>query len=212
MVGLKMIGDEGHASCPECGLILYKDVSECPRCFALIKATPPESPMVERVYVPDITERPPKERQDIKRIGTILLIIVIVAILIISLSYHFIIPRIELKVITQYQESSGLVINLDSKVRNEGTLNIQHFSMNITILNSSDGVVAKGDYYISDLDAHSSHSFDNIHFFGDQYEPYQIKINISFESSGKDYSESYDHNVKEYIRQRYEDNFMRWGG
>ena len=212
MVGWKMIGDEGKARCPECGLILYKDVSECPRCFASIKPTPPESPPVERVYVPEPEEKIPKEREDVRRFAMKILIIIVVACVIIALSYHFIIPRLELKVITQYREASGLAINLDSKIENEGTLSINQYTMNITILNSSDVEVAKGDYFLANLDAHSSHNFNNIYFFGDQYESYKIMINISFESSGKDYSKTFDHTVEEYIIIRYEDKFMRWGG
>lgn len=211
-----MINDEGLRHCPECGLTLYHDVSECPRCFALIKQispeTPTESPMVERVYVPEIAEKTPKERKDIKRIALIIFILIVVACLVIVIAYNFLIPRIELNVVTVYRESSGLAINVDSKVKNEGTLSIQHFTMNITVLNSSNGVVAKGDFYLADLEAHSSHSFDNVYFFGDQYEPYHIQIKINFESSGKGYSEVFDHTVKEYMHIRYEDKFMRWGG
>lgn len=207
-----MIGDEGQSRCPECGLIIYKDVSECPRCFVCIKPAPPESPAVERVYVPEPSEKTPKEREDVRRFAMKILIIVVIACVIIALSYHYIIPRLELKVITQYREASALAINLDSKIENEGTLSIDQFTMNITIMNSSGGVVAKGDYFLANLDAHSSHNFDNIYFFGDQYEPYKIMINISFESSGKDYSKTFDHTVEEYIIIRYEDKFMRWGG
>jgi hypothetical protein len=207
-----MIGDEGKARCPECGLILYKDVPECPRCFAPIKPMPPTTPTVEKVYMPETTEKPPKEGKDIKRIATILLIIIVVAIVVVALSYNFLIPRIELKIITAYRESSGLAINVDSKVKNEGTLGINDFLMNITILNSSEGVVAKGNYNLSDLDAHSSHNFDNIYFFGDQYEKYRILINIHFESSGKDYSKNFDHTVKDYMLVRFEDSYVKWGG
>ena len=208
-----MIGNEGHTRCPECGLIIYKDVSECPRCFALIKPMPSKpSPTVEKVYTEEISESPPKEGKDVRRIATIIIVIIIVASVVIALSYYFLIPRIELKIITVYRESSGLAINVDSKLKNEGTLNIQNFLMNITVLNSSDGVVVKGNYNLSDLDAHSSHKFDNIYFFGDQYDKYHITIAISFESSGKVYSKNFSHTVKEYMQVRFEDTYMKWGG
>ncbi|UCG69406.1 MAG: hypothetical protein JSV09_16820 [Thermoplasmata archaeon] len=204
--------DDENPRCPECGLILYQPVSQCPRCLCAIGPLPPESPMVERVYVPEIAEKTPKERKDVRRIAMIILVIAVIACLILVLSFHFIIPRLDLKVITQYREGSALSINLDSKIQNDGTLDIQDFSMNITIFNTSGGVVAEGDYYLADLGAHSVHKFDNINFFGDQYEPYHIIIAVNFESDGKEYSEVFEHNVKEYILQRFEDKVERWGG
>lgn len=212
MVGSKMMDNE-NPRCPECGLILYQSVSQCPRCLCFI--TPPaspDSPLVERVYVPEIAEKSPKVRKNVRRSVSIILVIVIVACIIIVLSFHFIIPRLDLKVITAYSEGSAMVINLDSKVQNDGTLDIIDFSLNITVFNSSGGVVAKGDYYLADLDAHSSHRFDNIYFFGDHYEPYRITIAVNFESDGKQYSENFEHNVEEYILQSFEDRVESWGG
>ncbi len=73
-------------------------------------------------------------------------------------------------------------------------------------------MVLKGNHYLADLDAHSSHNFDNIYFFGDQYENYHITIKLSFESSGKDYSKNFSHTVKEYMLVRFEDTYVKWGG
>lgn len=207
-----MMGDQTFGKCPECGLTLYKQVPNCPRCSAPIAPAPTQHPMVERVYMPEMGVRGPKERKSIRRLAIVIFVIVVVACLVITLSYHFIIPRIELKVVSVYRESTGLVINFDSKVENQGTLDIQHYTMNITIFNSSNGVVAEGGYFVPDIDAHTTHSFDNIYFFGDQFEKYTITINVSFESSGKDYEETFHHSVDENMLIRYEDSFMRWGG
>ncbi|UCE36481.1 MAG: hypothetical protein JSW00_13290 [Thermoplasmata archaeon] len=217
-----MIGEEGIWLCPECGLKLYQPVSQCPRCHLLITpqpitpqppSQPPSQPaVVQGTYYPEMTQKPPKEEKNVKRTMMIILVIVIAACLIIVLSYHFVIPRIELKVVTVYRESSGLSINVDSKLMNEGTLDIKHFSMNITVLNSSNEVVANGVHNVSSVDAHSKKSFDNIQFFGDQYEPYKIVIKIEFESGGKGYSEEYRHKVGKYMHSNFEDKFLKWGG
>ncbi len=206
-----MIGDEERTRCSECGLILYQSVSQCPRCYAPTGAAQTKPPVVERIYEPEVLERGPGERKNLGRIVSIIIVIVIVALLVIALSIHFIIPRIDLKVITVYKESSGLVINLDSKVQNEGTLGIQQLKLNVTVVNSTGGIVAKGRYNLSDLDAHSSHSFDNVYFFGDQYEYYHIFITVQFESEGKEYTKIYQHTVKEYMYYRFEDRFSQWG-
>jgi uncharacterized membrane protein YvbJ len=207
----RMMGNEMR--CPECGLILYKEVSQCPRCFAPItpqSASP--SPVVERVYEDDVVQKTPKERKNVRRIFIVLLVIVTVICVILALSFYYIIPRLELDVITQYKESSGLSNNVDFKVKNEGTLNVQHFTMNITVLNSTEGIVAEEDYYVSDIDAHTSQKFNNTHFFGDQYENYEITLNVQFESEGKTYTETYTHKVGESMQIRWEDKFMQWGG
>ena len=206
-----MIGEEERTRCPECGLILYQSVTQCPRCLAPIDAAQARPPMVERIYEPEVLERGPRERMSFKRIASIILVIVIVALLVIALSIHFIIPRIDLKVITVYKESSGLLINLDSKVQNEGTLGISHLELNITAYNTMGEVVAKARYNLSDLDAHSSHGFDNVYFFGDQYEDYLIVITVKFESEGNDFAEVYQHQVGEYMYYRFEDKFSQWG-
>lgn len=201
--------DEGQNNrCPECGLILYQEVSQCPRCLAPISAASAQ-PIVEQVYISD---RPPKEKKNVKRTATIILVIAVVAILIITMSYQFIIPRLDLKVITVYRESSGLSINVDSKIKNEGTLSLKDFSMNITILNESGGVVARGEHYISSVDAHSEEKFDNIQFYGDQVDPYTINIEIDFESSGRSYSETFRHSSDKYMLMRFEDGISQWGG
>lgn len=72
--------------------------------------------------------------------------------------------------------------------------------------------MARGDYNLTDLDAHSSHNFDNVYFFGDQYDKYHINVTIKFESEGKDYSETFHHTADKYMLIRFEDKFMKWGG
>ncbi len=206
-----MIGEEGNTLCPECGLVLYQSVSQCPRCLAPIAPMPSQPQMVERVYVPEM-EKAPKERKDPRRTTMIIIVIAVIALVILSLSYHYIIPRLEINVVSQYRETSGLSINLDSKVLNEGTLDIKHLSLNITIMNSSGGVVARGEHYDASLSAHSSKSFDNIQFFGDQYERYRIVIRVEFESSGKGFNETYTHHVSNAMLIQYEDRYMQWGG
>lgn len=212
MAGLKMIGDDGINQCPSCGLTLYQEVSQCPRCRSPVEPALASTPVVERIYEHEAVDTSPKEKGGLKRPVVILTVIIIVALLVISLSYFFLIPRTKLSVITVYRESTGLSILVDTKAENKGTLDIQHLTINITVLNSSSGTVAEGSYYLPDLAARSSHGFDNIYFFGDQYEPYRITIKVSFESSGEVHTETYDHFVDEYMFSKFEDTFSQWGG
>ncbi len=210
-----MFGDEGASRCPACGLTLYRPVSQCSRCFAEIPPMPfppPQPPIVERTYIPEMGKRPPREKMSIRRLALIIFVIAVVACLVTVLSYHYIIPRVELNVVTQYRESSGLSINVDSKVVNMGTLDLRQVILNITVLDSSSGVVAEAQHYASSIDAHTTRRFDNIQFFGDQYENYEIVIHIEFESSGRGYSKEYSHNVGEYMLSRWDDTYMKWGG
>jgi hypothetical protein len=206
-----MMGEENQR-CPECGLILYREVSQCPRCFATISPMASMPPTIQRVYETPASEKAPKEKKDVRRTGTIIFVLVVIALIVLTLTYNFLIPRVELNVITAYREGTGLSINVDSKIQNLGTLAITRFSMNITIMNESSGIVAKENYYLADLDAHSSHGFDNINFYGDQFEAYRISIKIDFESEGGQYSDNYEHTVTGSILQRWEDKFMQWGG
>ncbi|UCF08319.1 MAG: hypothetical protein JSW28_01110 [Thermoplasmata archaeon] len=207
-----MMGNDGTQRCPECGLVLYQDVAHCPRCLAPIAPSAPATPVVERIYEHEAVDTSPRERGGFKRPIIVISVVIMVALLITAMAYLYLIPRTDLKVITVYRESTGLSILVDSKVENDGTLNIQHLTLNITVLNASGGIVAQGGYYLPDLDSHSSHGFDNIHFLGDQYEPYTVNIKVHFESAGQDYTETYDHSVKEYMFLKWEDSFMKWGG
>ena len=206
-----MVGEEVN-QCPECGLTLYREVSQCPRCFATIQSMDSLPPMVEQVYEPGPGEKAPKERKNTRRTFALIFVLIIVAIIVFALAFNFLIPRTDIKVITAYRESSGLAINFDFKVKNEGTLGIQHYSMNVTVYNSSGGVVVKKDYYVSDIDPHTAAKFDNINFFGDQYEIYKITLEIDFESEGKMYEKTYNHKVSEAMQLRWEDSFVEWGG
>jgi hypothetical protein len=206
-----MMGEETR-SCPQCGLTLYREVDQCPRCFAPITSYGEEAPIVERIYEPGPGEKPPKEKKNVRRTFVVIFVLIVVAIIVIAMAFSYLIPRIEVKLISDYRESSGLSINMDFKVKNEGTLGIQHYSMNVTVTNSSGGVVAKKDYYVSDVDPKTSEQFDNIHFFGDQFEPYKITIEVEFESEGKNYGKTYEHKVSEAMQYRWEDTFSQWGG
>jgi hypothetical protein len=84
--------------------------------------------------------------------------------------------------------------------------------MNVTVYNSTGGIVAKKDYYVSDVDPHTAEKFDNIHFFGDQFEHYKITIEMEFESEGKGYEKTFDHKVSNAMQYRWEDTFSQWGG
>jgi len=78
-----MIGDEGTFRCPECGLTLYQPVSQCPRCLLQITPIPipaSQPPMVERVYMPGLGERHPKEKKNVRRLFLIIFVIAIVYI------------------------------------------------------------------------------------------------------------------------------------
>jgi hypothetical protein len=206
-----MMGKE-TSNCPECGLTLYRQVDQCPRCFAPISPMGEETPIVERIYEPGPGEKPPKEKKNVRRVFAVIFVLIIVVIIVFAIAFNYLIPRIELKLISDYKESSGLSINMDFKVKNEGTLGIQHYSMNVTIFDESGGVVAEKDYYVSDVDPHTQEKFDNIHFFGDQFEHYKITIEVEFESEGKGYDMNHEHKVKEAMQYRWEDTFSQWGG
>ena len=127
-----------------------------PRCFAPIGTEAAPMPIVERIYEPGPGEKPPKEKKDVRRVFAVIFVLIVVVIIVIAIAFNYLIPRIEVKLISDYRESSGLSINVDFKVKNEGTLGIQHYSMNVTVFNSSGGVVAEKDYYVSDVDPHTT--------------------------------------------------------
>ncbi len=202
--------------CKNCGLIIYRYTPECPRCFARIeRVTSPEMESAKYTSFAHPPTAEPKESKlfiNKKRLAILVSIIIIVAVVLSFLSYYFILPRTEIKIITVYREASGMAILIDTEIENVGTLEIKHFTMNISVMDENDDMVAEGDYYLNDLGSHDSHGFDNIYFKGDQYLKYRISIKIKFESSGKEHSKNFDHTTSEYMWIKYEDHYLEWGG
>lgn len=202
--------------CKNCGLIIYRYTPECPRCFASIeRTTSPETVSVKYTqFSPPPTTEPKESKLFInkKRLAIIITIIIIGAVVLSFLSYYVILPRTEIKIVTVYREASGMAILIDTEIENVGTLEIKHFTMNISVMDEDEDVVAEGDYYLNDLASHDSHGFDNIYFKGDQYLDYHITIEIKFESSGKEHSKNFDHTTDEYMWIKYEDQYLEWGG
>jgi hypothetical protein len=133
-------------------------------------------------------------------------VIVLVFLLIILASailYAFV-PRVELKVNTDFvQTPSGIFVICEAS--NSGTVLIEDLEVSFTVYNETDkimnatsfsaNVLKRGDF----TDAY-------VHYFGDQFEAYTIIIAVNFVSYGKIIQRTFTHLAKDYMRLSFEES------
>ena len=121
-----------------------------------------------------------------------------------------------LEIITVYNEGiggggTGGLININTKLKNVGTVSIDELVITITTLNSSNYQMHRlisPDNYLSPSEDHEVRQ----NFIGNHYETYYIQINIAFYSNGKNYNKTLSHKTYEDpMNIKFEDEIFDWG-
>jgi len=114
----------------------------------------------------------------------------VLAIIIISTLYFFAIPRCDAELIIRYNE--GLVggINVDARLENHGTRDMENVRVTILVQNSSDVRMADPMVFVGMVPAHGQKGLEAISFSGDQWDTYHIFVEWSFTCAGTSYSGS----------------------
>ena len=139
-----------------------------------------------------------------KRAAFLILVIVGVSYLL----YAVAIPRAELSVTTVVHESfSG--ISLGITVKNTGTLDMRDVGMNITITDSEEKVRYVEDVRIGDLGKGEKiiHSFT---YTAPQVGPYNVTLRFTYTCDGRDYNETINHRIEDYMNFVWKDKLRDW--
>jgi hypothetical protein len=147
---------------------------------------------VEEVEESEVIVVKAKGRRKLKLAAAVLLVIVLIPLL-----YFVIIPRTELTLKVFYNESLLNQINVDSELRNGGTVSADDISLEISVVNSTDAQMGQGNYSGSIGPFSGPKKLDAITFRGSQYEDYTIIIDLKFSSGGRDYSRHWSHDTEE---------------
>lgn len=120
--------------------------------------------------------------------------------------YGFVIPRSDVTVRTWFNEGLLNAITVDTKVLNDGTVEVRNLDINISVLKELKGV----EVYVTDLTASSSSigimsekKFSGITFHDDQNAKYILEVKVSFDAGGTHVTKSYTHHVDQAYMNLY---------
>ncbi len=133
--------------------------------------------------------------------------VAVAVLVVVAALWFYVIPRTELQVTTVYREGSLNVININVKLENTGTENIEKIIWEIEVRNDTRSFIDETGN-ISDIRPGGSKQIAT-YFFGDQWETYEIFVNLSFESKGTVFSEEIRHVNGGYMNQRWTDTFSK---
>lgn len=134
----------------------------------------------------------------------VIAIIALGIILILLISYLYIIPRTRLTVKTLFNENfSGIAVGC--YIKNSGNRDIKDFSIYMEIRNSTKVVMDSCNYSRKLIEPGEDFFTPNLQFYGDQYEEYTIILEIEFWSEDKLYKETIKHTAKDYLNLKWED-------
>lgn len=121
---------------------------------------------------------------------TLVAVVVVVVILVIAALYLLAIPRADAELVIQYNEGLMGGINVDARVENHGTRDIEGLVVTIMVQNSTDTPMAETYTFEGQVPSHGRTSLEAISFQGDQWDTYHIFIQWTFKCAGKDYAGS----------------------
>ncbi len=162
------------------------------------------------------SETKPKAKVRGKKAIIVGVVVIVIIILLANALYFFVLPRVNLEIITVYNEGiggggTGGMININTKLENIGTLKLDDLTITITVLNSTKYQMDR--LVTSNIQISPSNDKEiKLNFIGNHYETYYIELELSFYSNQDDYKKSYSYVTHEDpMNIKYEDEIFEWG-
>ncbi len=136
-------------------------------------------------------------------------IIIIVAILLISSALYFkVIPRVEAQITTVFHEASNNVINVNTKVDNAGTIELNDIAVSILVTSGNQTYIDE-NFTQYKLSAGSEKEFKTF-FYGDHYKIYMITITVAFTGDDSRYRKEFTYTAQDYMNIQYDETIKEW--
>jgi hypothetical protein len=130
--------------------------------------------------------------------------VVILLIIMGGVIFYAFIPRVELKVNTDFvQTPSGIFVVCEAS--NTGSVLVEDVNVSFNVYNATDELM-NGTAFSVNVLKRSDYAEEYVHFFGDQYESYIIHITVYFKAQGRKYQKILSHSAGEYMRMSFEDS------
>jgi hypothetical protein len=117
-------------------------------------------------------------------------IAIVLAIIIVATLYLFAIPRADADLVIRYNEGLLGGINVDARLENHGTREMDNVKVTILVQNSTDVRMADLVTFEGNVPSHGQKGMEAISFIGDQWDTYHIFVEWSFTCAGNTYTGS----------------------
>ncbi len=139
-------------------------------------------------------------------VGTIFVVLLLV------LSYTFILPRVQVNTTTVYHQSfSGT--SVQSKVENTGTYEITGLRANLSVYDEDGKLVDYANETVSIFEPRNSFKL-GFTFTGPQIKSYTVNLTLEFESQGISYTGKdkvvFSYEIKDYMNNNWKEKFTDW--
>ena len=143
----------------------------------------------------------PQQRKVIVKFG-----VAILALLVIFVSYSYIIPRTEVEVETVYHSSYSALF-VQSKLSNTGTKQITELMVKISVWNCTE-MLETDTHYPGILNAKQSVKLPPLLFDGPHSDSYELLINIEFVVDGEKLTLTYNYEIADYGNLAWHDQYV----
>ena len=143
----------------------------------------------------------PQQRKIIVKFG-----VAILALLVIFVSYSYIIPRTEVEVETVYHSSYSALF-VQSKLSNTGTKQITELMVKISVWNGTE-MLETDTHYPGILNAKQSVKLSPLLFDGPHSDSYELLINIEFVVDGEKLTLTYNYEIADYGNLAWHDQYV----
>ena len=132
--------------------------------------------------------------------------VIIVAVLLVLLSYSYFLPRTEVEIDTVYHSSySGLFVQ--SKISNTGTKEITDLKVKLAVWNSTD-LLQSDTHYPGVLNAKQSVKLPVLIFDGPHADSYELVISMEFNSDDGKQILNYNYKIADYGNLAWHDQYF----
>ena len=143
----------------------------------------------------------PQQRKVIVKFG-----VAILALLVIFVSYSYIIPRTDVEVETVYHSSYSALF-VQSKLSNTGTKQITELKVKISVWNGTE-MLETDTHYPGILNAKQSVKLPPLLFDGPHSDSYELLINIECVVDGEKLTLTYNYEIADYGNLAWHDQYV----
>ena len=143
----------------------------------------------------------PQQRKVIVKFG-----VAILALLVIFVSYSYVIPRTEVEVETVYHSSYSALF-VQSKLSNTGTKQITELKVKISVWNGTE-MLETDTHYPGILNAKQSVKLPPLLFDGPHSDSYELLIGIEFIVGGEKLILTYNYEIADYGNLAWHDQYV----
>ena len=123
-------------------------------------------------------------------------VVVVVAVLLVSLCYSYLLPRTEVEIDTVYHSSYSALF-VQSKISNTGTKEITDLKVKLSVWNSTE-MLSSDTHYPGVLNAKQSVKLPVLIFDGPHADSYELIISMEFNSNEGKQILNYNYKIADY--------------